>query len=67
MPELAGWYVYGDYCSGRVWAVNTEGDAPPVLLVDTSLSITSFGQDKDGELYIVGFNKQVARLGRKAS
>ena len=67
MPELAGWYVYGDYCSGRVWAVNTEGDAPPVLLVDTNLSITSFGQGKDGELYIVGFNKQVARLGRKAS
>ena len=67
MPELVGWFVYGDYCSGRVWAVNTEGGAPPVLLVDTNLSITSFGQDKDGEIYIVGFNKQVAKLARNGS
>ncbi len=65
LPELNGYYVYGDYCSGRIWAVNTADDSPPVLLMDSSLSITSFGEDKDGELYIVGFNKQVARLARK--
>ena len=32
MPELNGWYVYGDYCSGKVWAVNTADDSAPVLL-----------------------------------
>ena len=29
MPELDGWYVYGDFCSGKIWAVNTVGSAPP--------------------------------------
>ena len=33
MPELQGWYVYGDYCSGRVWALDTASNSDPVLLV----------------------------------
>jgi glucose/arabinose dehydrogenase len=54
MPELVGWYVYGDYCSGRVWALNAatnEGAAIP--LADTGVSITSFFEDAAGELYVV--------------
>lgn len=65
MPELDGWYVYGDYCSGRVWAVNTADDtSPPVQLVDTKASITSFFRDAAGELYAVTFNRQILRLER---
>ena len=63
MPELAGWYVYGDYCSGRLWAVDTaSADAPAIPIADSGRSITSFAQDKDGELYIVTSNKEIDRL-----
>jgi glucose/arabinose dehydrogenase len=53
MPELVGWYVYGDFCSGRIWAVNSADDSPPVLLADSREVITTFGQRDDGELLVV--------------
>ena len=66
MPELDGWYVYGDYCSGRVWAVDiasNNGAAFP--LADTHTNITSFAQDNAGEVYLVTFNKKIFQLVRK--
>jgi hypothetical protein len=66
MPELRGWYVYSDYCSGRVWAVNgAEPSREPVRLADTRASVTSFGQDAAGELYLVTFDQQILKLARK--
>jgi len=66
MPELDGWYVYGDYCSGRVWAVNTADDeSAPVQLANTGATITSFAQDAAGELYLVTFDHGIRRLTRK--
>lgn len=66
MPELAGWYVYGDYCSGRVWAINAADDRSAAIpLADTGASITSFGQDAAGELYLVTFDDNILRLVRK--
>jgi glucose/arabinose dehydrogenase len=64
MPELIGWYVYGDFCSGKMWAVNTADDSPPVLLADTGLEIASFGELPDGELLVLTFNNTVYRLQR---
>jgi glucose/arabinose dehydrogenase len=65
MPELDGWYVYGDFCSGKIWAVNTVGSAPPVLLADTGLPIASFGEMPDGELLVLTFANAVYRLERR--
>ena len=66
MPELRGWYVYGDFCSGRVWAVDARSDSGAVIpLADTNLPIASFAQDNAGELYLVTFANQVAKLVRK--
>ena len=65
MPELNGWYVYGDFCGGRVWAVDTADDSPPVLLADTALRISSFGELADGELLAVTFNESLFRLERR--
>jgi uncharacterized repeat protein (TIGR03806 family) len=55
LPALVGHYVFADYGSGRIWRLdsNTSGGYAAVLLVDTSLAIASFGQDNDGELYVV--------------
>ena len=66
MPELRGWYVYGDFCSGKVWAVNAgadTGDAVP--LADTGLNISAFMEDAAGELYLVTFNNAIFKLVRK--
>ena len=46
----AGTYVYGDYCTGEIFA--WDGAAQRVLL-DTTMSISSFGEDEQGELYVV--------------
>jgi glucose/arabinose dehydrogenase len=54
-PALIGRYVYGDFVSGRIWSLDT-GDltsVTPVLELDTSLNISSFGEDERGELYVV--------------
>jgi glucose/arabinose dehydrogenase len=53
-PDLTGNYFFGDYCSGRIWAVAAEGAArqEPVELLDTDLSISSFGEDDRGEVYV---------------
>jgi glucose/arabinose dehydrogenase len=52
IPGLHGLYVFGDFCSGRVWfAENTEGwSATEWMAVGFGLS--SFGEDDDGELYL---------------
>jgi len=65
MPELRGWYVYADYCNGRVWAVDTTSDpAPPVQLIDSGAPTSSFAQGPDGELYLVTFGNKIEKLER---
>jgi glucose/arabinose dehydrogenase len=53
-PALSGVYVFGDYCSGRVWGVASGGpaDQEPVLLLGSGHTISSFGEDDAGELYV---------------
>jgi glucose/arabinose dehydrogenase len=55
LASLQGYYIYGDYCSGNIWALAYDGSVVTdnVLLVDSGLSITSFGEDLAGNLYIL--------------
>jgi glucose/arabinose dehydrogenase len=55
IPDLVGFYLFGDFGSGRIWAVpaDSEQGVSPDELIDTNLSIASFGEGNDGELYIV--------------
>ena len=64
VPHLRGAYVYGDYCSGRIWMLRAGNDRPPAntLLINTRLSIASFGLDEQGELYIVDHGGSIFRL-----
>jgi len=63
MPELDGWFVYGDFCTGKIWAVDTASDtSAPVLLVDSPYNISSFAQLPDGELLILTYNNAIYRL-----
>jgi len=64
LPGLRGRYVFGDYASGRIWHI--PQDAQPTLRVaggtDTDLSIASFAEDVDGELYVVDYGGGLYRL-----
>jgi len=54
-PELLGYYVYGDFCSGRIWALRPDcsGGWVNQEVAHTTNQITSFGEDAAGELYLV--------------
>lgn len=52
-PRLVGTYLYADFCSGRVFALTRAGGAVSTRqLLDTTLSIASFGVDEQGEMYL---------------
>lgn len=51
--RLWGLYFYGDYCSGRIWALRKNGATWQTKeLAKTSFAITTFGEDEAGELYL---------------
>jgi glucose/arabinose dehydrogenase len=66
MTELNGIYFYGDYCSGKVWGLIRSGDQwQSKLLFETKTQINSFGQDENGELYMLSDDGSVYKLVHK--
>ena len=63
-PEFNGWYFYGDYASGNLWrAVRGEdGQVDTAKVAATGRSIASFGEDADGELYVLSFDGGIYRI-----
>jgi glucose/arabinose dehydrogenase len=64
IPRLRGWYVFADHCQGRLQAVRPDGDGSVRhRMLDLSVNaITSFGEDADGELYVLSREGGVYRL-----
>lgn len=53
-PQLAGAYLYTDYCTGNLWALYRINDAwQDQVLGRLSINASSFGEDEAGELYLV--------------
>jgi glucose/arabinose dehydrogenase len=67
VPSLVGRYVFGDYCSGTIWSVPKGGASPmtKALVMDTAYSISSFGEDEAGELYLVDRGGTLYRFGTR--
>ncbi len=63
-PALTGNYFVSDYCTGTIWRVFAEGDGwISDVVLDTDLVISSFGEDADGELYVLDYrNGGIFRL-----
>lgn len=57
VPFLAGKYVYADYVSGNIWALEYDGSevVSNEKIFDSNYNITAFGVDKDRELYFGDF------------
>jgi glucose/arabinose dehydrogenase len=58
VPALNGRYLYGDFCSGRVWTLAADGDPGEPVEITGALggpvgNLTSFGRDGDGAIYLV--------------
>lgn len=56
IKELQGVYLYGDFCSGRIWGLRRVGTKWQTrLLADTPYAISTFGEDEEGELYLADY------------
>ena len=64
VPDLAGWYVFGDFISGRLFAVPDDSVpvTQPEVLLETSLAIAAFGESIDGELFVVNYGGSIHQV-----
>ncbi len=61
----AGAYVYGDLCTGEIFQlVPAASGGTQTVLLDTALngSLSSFGEDEAGEIYVVALSGTIDRL-----
>jgi len=72
LPEFQGAYFYGDYLSGRIWALRTDGWRVTAghsekavgnkLVAETELQIAAFGEDANGRMLLCAFDGNLYRL-----
>jgi quinoprotein glucose dehydrogenase len=57
VPELVGKYVYADYVSGTIWALEYDAKEKKVVANHTlrqgGFAVMSFGEDEAGEVYLL--------------
>lgn len=58
ITAMNGLYVFGDFCSGRIWfATESGGEWRAEERAETGISISSFGEDENGELYVTDLSR----------
>ena len=64
LPQLSGKYIYSDFASHNIWALDFADMNKPVntLIVKADFEISSFGVDQYHELYLCGFDGKIHRL-----
>lgn len=57
-PGMQGLYIYGDFCSGRIFALDNDPAQgwESVQIADTPYAISTFGEDEDGRLYLADYS-----------
>lgn len=63
-PRLVGGYVFGDYCTGRLWAIPAAGDGPvaPSLVGQVPPGLAAFGEDEAGELFAANLDGTISQV-----
>lgn len=62
-PELWGNYFLGDFCSGRIWGLFPSGDQwSSTLVAQSGLNISSFGEDVNGEVYVLDYSGTIYQI-----
>ncbi len=67
LPDLDGVYLFGDVASGYIWGLDADAiregfDVSAHQLLDVPRGIVSFGEDDDGELYVVSLEGSIYRV-----
>ncbi len=68
IPSLDGVYVYGDFDTGRIWGLRESGGKATISgeIVDLKksgkLNIAAFGEDAQGEMYILAFDGKIYKF-----
>lgn len=70
LPDIQGWYFFGDYCTGDIYkfeysdgsATNLENLTEDLLPSGARNQLTSFGEDASGELYVLYRDGTVHRI-----
>jgi glucose/arabinose dehydrogenase len=64
LPAWQGVYLFGDYCSGKVWGLLRTADGlwQKALLYESGFNITSLGEDEAGEVYLSDYSGVIYRL-----
>lgn len=66
LPELNGWYVFGDWGSGRIWALHYNTETKKTdghkLLLDTELPISAIAEDTAGEILVASLDGPIYRI-----
>ncbi len=63
IPGLVGTYLYGDYCTGKMWGLQRSGaEWKATELPKVDFNISSFGEDHAGEMYVVDHGGKVYRM-----
>ncbi len=65
--DLQGTYLFGDYCSGRIWGVtrDAEGRSHVSQLLRTDARIASFAEIADGTIFVLDLTGPVYRIGAR--
>ncbi len=63
-PSLYGNYFVADFCSGTVWGLFQQPDGAwqSAVIHESGLPINSFGEDVNGELYVVARTGQILQI-----
>jgi hypothetical protein len=62
---MQGIYYYADFCKGKVWGLKYENSTWQSRLLyepSPSIQISSFGEDENGEIYLVRYSGQIYHL-----
>jgi glucose/arabinose dehydrogenase len=64
LPDLYGKYIYGDFVSGRIWALEYDGIHPAKneLLLESRTSISSFGIDRNNSLFVCSYDGKIYKI-----
>ena len=64
LPGLNGKYIYGDFGSGRIWALEYDGESSPIntQILQDQPSVASFGVDQNNEIMFSSFNGSIYRI-----
>ena len=63
LPHLYGLYLFGDLCTGRIWTARRNGSTWEVREVVGQVPLlTTFGEDRDGEIFLASLDGSISRL-----